>query len=147
MYYVGATDGGESGIGRAVSGDGLAWTRQPATPLQGLPQRKSTAKVDQPDCTQRGDKLDKWAKGRHHAQGTEHRVAVAVDVLADEGIGVHLAHPLGIKGFENRRVKNDLQDAEMLANLLTKPLPRDRHERLVGELGLATIQGGVLEIE
>ncbi len=42
----------------------------------------------------------------------------AVDVLADEGIVVHLAHPLGIKGFENRRVKNDLADAEMLANLL-----------------------------
>ena len=42
----------------------------------------------------------------------------AADVLADEGIIVHLAHPLGIKGFENRRVKNDLQDAEMLANLL-----------------------------
>jgi hypothetical protein len=42
----------------------------------------------------------------------------AVYVLADEGIGVHLAHPLGINGFENRRVKNDLKDAEMLANLL-----------------------------
>jgi transposase len=42
----------------------------------------------------------------------------AADVLADEGVEVHLAHPLGIKGFENRRVKNDLKDAEMLANLL-----------------------------
>lgn len=42
----------------------------------------------------------------------------AADVLADEGIGVHLAHPLGIKAFENRRVKNDLKDAEMLADLL-----------------------------
>ena len=42
----------------------------------------------------------------------------AADVVADMGARVHLAHPLGIKGFENRRVKNDLQDAEMLANLL-----------------------------
>ena len=42
----------------------------------------------------------------------------AVDVLADRGIGVHPAHPLGIEGFENRRLKNDLKDAEMLANLL-----------------------------
>ena len=42
----------------------------------------------------------------------------AADVLADMGARVHLAHPLGIKGFENRRVKNDLQDAAMLANLL-----------------------------
>ena len=31
---------------------------------------------------------------------------------------MHLAHPLGIKGFENRRVKNDLADATMLADLL-----------------------------
>ena len=29
-----------------------------------------------------------------------------------------LAHPLGIKGFENRRAKNDLADATMLADLL-----------------------------
>jgi transposase len=42
----------------------------------------------------------------------------AADVLADMGARVHLAHPLGIKGFENRRVKNDLADATMLADLL-----------------------------
>jgi transposase len=39
-------------------------------------------------------------------------------VIAEVGGRVHLAHPLGIKGFENRRVKNDLKDAEMLADLL-----------------------------
>lgn len=32
----------------------------------------------------------------------------AADVLADEGVEVHWAHPLAIKGLENRRVKNDL---------------------------------------
>ena len=42
----------------------------------------------------------------------------AADVIAEAGGRVHLAHPLGIKGFENRRVKNDLKDAEMLADLL-----------------------------
>jgi len=42
----------------------------------------------------------------------------AADVLADMGARVHLAHPLGIKGFENRRVKNDLKDATLLADLL-----------------------------
>jgi hypothetical protein len=31
----------------------------------------------------------------------------AVDVLQAEGADVHLAHPLGIKGFAYRRVKND----------------------------------------
>ena len=42
----------------------------------------------------------------------------AADVIADAGGQVHLAHPLGIKGFENRRVKNDHLDAELLADLL-----------------------------
>ena len=42
----------------------------------------------------------------------------AADVISDAGAVVHLAHPLGIKGFENRRVKNDLADATLLANLL-----------------------------
>ena len=42
----------------------------------------------------------------------------AADVIADAGGQVHLAHPLGIRGFENRRVKNDHLDAELLADLL-----------------------------
>jgi len=42
----------------------------------------------------------------------------AADVIAEAGGRVHLAHPLGIKGFENRRVKNDLKDATLLADLL-----------------------------
>lgn len=44
----------------------------------------------------------------------------AVDVLA-EAVGadqVHLAHPLGVKGFAYRRVKNDERDAADLADLL-----------------------------
>ena len=31
---------------------------------------------------------------------------------------MHLAHPLGVKGFRYRRVKNDLRDAADLADLL-----------------------------
>src|SRR2546421_7503465 len=42
----------------------------------------------------------------------------AADVLADAGAVVHLAHPLGIKGFNYRRVKNDERDAADLADLL-----------------------------
>jgi transposase len=42
----------------------------------------------------------------------------AADVLADAGARVHLAHPLGIKGFTYRRVKNDVRDAADLADLL-----------------------------
>jgi transposase len=42
----------------------------------------------------------------------------AVDVLEELGARVHLAHPQGIKAFENRRVKNDRLDAGLLADLL-----------------------------
>jgi len=42
----------------------------------------------------------------------------AVDALQDGGAKVHLAHPLGAKAFEYRRVKNDVRDAADLADLL-----------------------------
>jgi transposase len=42
----------------------------------------------------------------------------AVDALRDQGARVHLAHPLGVKAFEYRRVKNDERDAADLADLL-----------------------------
>ena len=42
----------------------------------------------------------------------------AVDVLRAAGAQVHLAHPLGVKGFTYRRVKNDVRDAADLADLL-----------------------------
>ena len=42
----------------------------------------------------------------------------AVDVLQAAGATVHLAHPLGVKGFSYRRVKNDVRDAGDLADLL-----------------------------
>ena len=42
----------------------------------------------------------------------------AVETLQQLGARVHLAHPLGIKGFTTRRVKNDERDATDLADLL-----------------------------
>lgn len=42
----------------------------------------------------------------------------AVDLLQACGAQVHLAHPLGVKGFAYRRVKNDVRDASDLADLL-----------------------------
>ena len=42
----------------------------------------------------------------------------AVDALQAAGAQVHLAHPLGVKAFEYRRVKNDVRDAVDLADLL-----------------------------
>ena len=42
----------------------------------------------------------------------------AADALAELGATVHLAHPLGVKAFSYRRVKNDQRDAADLADLL-----------------------------
>ena len=42
----------------------------------------------------------------------------AADTLAELGASVHLAHPLGVKAFAYRRVKNDERDAADLADLL-----------------------------
>jgi transposase len=72
----------------------------------------------------------------------------AADTLAAAGAEVHLAHPLGVKAFTCRRVKNDERDAADLADLLrmgrlpeawiAPPAVRERREltryrhRLVG---------------
>ena len=42
----------------------------------------------------------------------------AADVIAECGARLHLAHPLGIAAYANRRVKNDIRDATLLADLL-----------------------------
>ena len=42
----------------------------------------------------------------------------AADTMAAAGAEVHLAHPLGVKAFTYRRVKNDRRDAADLADLL-----------------------------
>jgi transposase len=42
----------------------------------------------------------------------------AADTLEAAGAEVHLAHPLGVKAFSYRRVKNDERDAADLADLL-----------------------------
>lgn len=42
----------------------------------------------------------------------------AADVLEEMGCRVHMAHPLGVRGYQNRRVKNDEVDATLLADLL-----------------------------
>ncbi len=42
----------------------------------------------------------------------------AADTLAEAGAEVHLAHPLGVRGFAYRRARNDVRDAADLADLL-----------------------------
>ena len=45
-------------------------------------------------------------------------MVLGADTLAAAGAEVHLAHPLGVRGFACRRVKNDEKDAADLAGLL-----------------------------
>jgi hypothetical protein len=40
-----------------------------------------------------------------------------VDSLRAAGVQVHLAHPLGLKGFTHQRVTNDVRDAADVADL------------------------------
>jgi hypothetical protein len=54
----------------------------------------------------------------------------AADTLAELGATVHLAHPLGVKGFSYRRVKNDERDAADLAGTVAST---------EGELGQAVL--------
>lgn len=70
---------------------------------------------------------DPYALASVLAQAGEHPEVVleatygwywAADLLAGLGASVHLAHPLGVKGFSYRRVKNDFVDAADLADLL-----------------------------
>ena len=42
----------------------------------------------------------------------------ALDALQAAGPNVHLAHPLGVKGFRYHRVKNNVRDASDLADVL-----------------------------
>ena len=62
----------------------------------------------------------------------------AADTLAAAGAEVHLAHPLGVKGFTYRRVKNDERDAADLADLLRMGrLPEASGARSVAGAGAA----------
>lgn len=59
----------------------------------------------------------------------------AADVLAAEGATVHLAHPLGVKAFEYRRVKND--------GRVTSGRPRRGGPRWAQGVVRSRIRGGV----
>jgi transposase len=77
----------------------------------------------------------------------------AVDVLQAAGARVHLAHPLGVKGFRYRRVKNDVRDAADLADLLrmgrlpeawiAPPATRELRELVRYRAKLVTIRSGL----
>jgi hypothetical protein len=61
----------------------------------------------------------------------------AVDALQAGGASVHLAHPLGVKAFEYRRVKNDVRDASDLADLFAAGSPARGMDRTTADPGAA----------
>jgi hypothetical protein len=64
----------------------------------------------------------------------------ASDTLAELGAVVHLDHPLGVKAFEYRRVKNDERDAADLADLLRGGWSAARGvDRATGDPGAAGV--------
>jgi transposase len=77
----------------------------------------------------------------------------AADALAELGANVHLAHPLGVKAFSYRRVKNDERDAADLADLLrmgrlpeawiAPPATRERRELVRHRAELVQLRSGL----
>ena len=61
----------------------------------------------------------------------------AADVLAELGATVHLAHPLGVKAFAYRRVKNDDRDAADLADSAADGPAAGGVDRAAGDPGAA----------
>jgi transposase len=80
-------------------------------------ERLSTTRIDNDPFTL-AEQVASWGEAPQVVLEATYGWYWAVDVLADHGVSVHLAHPLGVKGFAYRRVKNDERDAADLADLL-----------------------------
>src|SRR5256714_13004293 len=80
-------------------------------------QRLDTVRIDNDPVTL-GLEIAKAGEAREGVLEATYGWYWAVDVLHEAGARVHLAHPLGVKGFAYRRVKNDIRDASDLADLL-----------------------------
>jgi transposase len=77
----------------------------------------STVRIDN-DSLELAKQVASWGESPEVVLEATYGWYWAADVLAEAGANVHLAHPLGVKGFAYRRVKNDQRDAADLADLL-----------------------------
>jgi transposase len=80
-------------------------------------QRLDTTRIDNDPAVLAG-LVAQWGEAPEVVLEATYGWYWAADVLAEAGATVHLAHPLGVKGFAYRRVKNDERDAADLADLL-----------------------------
>ena len=86
--------------------------------LEGDGQKVSSVKIDNTDPAALVAAVSEGGDGCEVVLEATWGWYWAADLLAEAGFVVHLAHPLGVKGFQNRRVKNDDRDAVLLADLL-----------------------------
>src|SRR6516165_3994075 len=103
--------------GRQVVGMDLHRRRSVLVRMTGDGQRLGTARIsNSPDELVR--EIAKAGKSPRVVLEGTYGWYWAADTLAAAGAEVHLAHPLGVKAFTYRRVKDDERDAADLADLL-----------------------------
>ena len=86
-------------------------TTERGDPLETVRISNDVDSLDEGDGSRRGERR-RWS-WRLPTAGTGRRTRWPM-----WGPSVHLAHPLGVKAFAYRRVKNDVRDATDLADLL-----------------------------
>ena len=104
-----------------TAGRSSAWTCTGAVGAgaddRGRPEAGTARITNSPAGAAAGDRPGRAASPRVVLEAT-YGWYWAADALAAAGAEVHLAHPLGVKAFTYRRVKNDERDAADLADLL-----------------------------
>jgi transposase len=118
----------------------------------GTGQRLGTVRIDN-DSVALADEIAKAGEHPEVVLEATYGWYWAVDVLQVLGAVVHLAHPLGVKGFSYRRVKNDERDAADLADLLrmgrlpeawiAPPATRELREQVRHRAKLVTLRSGL----
>src|SRR5437764_8835102 len=103
--------------GRQVVGIDLHRRRSVIVRMTGTGERLEAVRIDN-DPVALGLQIAKAGEAPEVVLEATYGWYWAVDVLQGAGANVQLAHPLGVKAFEYRRVKNDLRDADDLAELL-----------------------------
>ncbi len=103
--------------GRQVVGIDLHRRRSVIVRMTEAGQQLSTVRIDN-DPIVLGLEIAKAGPGPEVVLEATYGWYWAADALQAAGARVHLAHPLGVKGFTYRRVKNDQRDAADLADLL-----------------------------
>jgi transposase len=103
--------------GRQVVGMDLHRRRSVLVRMTGDGQRLGTARITNSPVALRKE-IARAGKSPRVVLEATYGWYWAADTLAAAGAEVHLAHPLGVKAFSYRRVKNDERDAADLADLL-----------------------------